>query len=304
MPNNNASSFELLKTKNIYAILDGDADFYSSILDETVSMPYQTGQDLVSTLNTFGNSREYDKSSRWEYVEELLDYCITANRVSELLAYLFNIKQFRDSLKGKPAEEIKKQHEAIVAAAIDAINGELYFSGHKLKQSGNTFIITSINKATAMKAPAVKAINQAYIKDIAERAHCDIEQGNYDSALTKARTLLEEVFCNVIERKGAKPANNGNIGKLFSEAKEFYRMHTNEDTDKRICNLINGLNKIVDSIGDMRNNQSDAHGVGANRISIEDYHARLAVNAAVNVADFMLAVANNAETNIHKTAAY
>lgn len=304
MPKNNASSFELLKTKNIYAILDGDADFYSSILDETVSMPYLTGQDLVGILNTFGNSKEYDKSSRWEYVEELLDYCITANQVSELLAYLFNIKQFRDSLKGKPAKEIKKQHEAIVAAAIDAINGELYFSGHKLKQSGNTFIITSIDKATAMKAPAVKAIDQDYIKDIAERAHDDIEQGNYDSALTKARTLLEEVFCNVIERKGAKPANNGNIGKLFNEAKELYRMHTNEDTDKRICNLINGLNKIVDSIGDMRNNQNDAHGVGTNRISIEDYHARLAVNAAVNVADFMLAIANNAESNIHKTAAY
>ncbi|MDU5257523.1 MAG: abortive infection family protein, partial [Eggerthella sp.] len=112
---------------------------------------------------------------------------------------------------------------------------------------------------------------------------------------TKARTLLEETFCQVIERKGEIPSTSGDMGKLFAQAKKLYSIHADETTDRRICDLVNGLNKIVDSIGQMRNKQGDAHGVGAARVRIEDYHARLAVNAAANVADLMLSVANRAQ---------
>ena len=41
----------------------------------------------------------------------------------------------------------------------------------------------------------------------------------------------------------------------------------------------------------MRNMASDSHGVGAGRIKIEAHHARLIVNAAVTMTDFVLAVA-------------
>ena len=102
------------------------------------------------------------------------------------------------------------------------------------------------------------------------------------------------MFCRVVERKGEEPLTNGNIGELFSQTKKLYNIHTDKTMDRRICDLINGLNKIVDSISRMRNEQSDAHGVGSSRINIEDYHARLVVNAAANVADFILSVANRA----------
>ena len=45
---------------------------------------------------------------------------------------------------------------------------------------------------------------------------------------------------------------------------------------------------------EMRNKDSDAHGVGANRIAIEDFHARLFVNSAVTMADFILSVQEKA----------
>ena len=51
------------------------------------------------------------------------------------------------------------------------------------------------------------------------------------------------------------------------------------------------LNKIIDSISQMRNNSSDSHGVGNKRINIADYHARLYVNAAIMTAEFILSVA-------------
>ena len=121
-----------------------------------------------------------------------------------------------------------------------------------------------------------------------------IRNGNHktDSALTKSRTLLEEVFCYVIEQKGDTLSDKGDIGKLYKQVKDLYNMHTDSNMDKRINTLLSGLEKIVSSIAEMRNKASDSHGVGANRITIADHHARLYVNSAMTMADFILSVAD------------
>lgn len=120
----------------------------------------------------------------------------------------------------------------------------------------------------------------------------DIDNQIYDSALTKSRTLLEEVFCYVIEQTGDIPSDKGDIGKLYKQVKDLYNMHTDSNMDKRINTLLSGLEKIVSSIAEMRNKASDSHGIGANRITIADHHARLYVNSAMTMADFILSVAD------------
>ena len=51
--------------------------------------------------------------------------------------------------------------------------------------------------------------------------------------------------------------------------------------------------KIIDSIAEMRNKNSDSHGVGQKRINILEHHARLFVNTAITMADFFLSVCKN-----------
>ena len=103
----------------------------------------------------------------------------------------------------------------------------------------------------------------------------DVEQKNYDSAITKSRTLLEEVFCYVIEKKNETPSTSGNMNDLYKQVKDLYNMHGDANTDRRINTLLSGLEKIVSALSEMRNKDSDAHGVGANRIAIDEHHARL-----------------------------
>lgn len=142
-----------------------------------------------------------------------------------------------------------------------------------------------------LSTPAITCVNRDYIKDISIRAMQDVDNQNYDSALTKSRTLLEEVFCYVIEQKGDTPSDKGDIGKLYKQVKDLYNMHTDGNMDKRINTLLSGLEKIVSSIAEMRNKASDSHGVGANRITINEHHARLFVNSSMTMADFILSVA-------------
>ena len=146
----------------------------------------------------------------------------------------------------------------------------------------------------SIEVPAITCVNVEYISNIAKRAIEDIETGKLDSAITKARTLLEEVFCNVIEVKNQVPSTSGSINELYKQVKTLYNMHQNQDNDRRINNLLSGFEKIISSISEMRNHVSDSHGVGSKRLSIKEHHARLYVNSAITMAEFILSVKNNA----------
>ena len=137
----------------------------------------------------------------------------------------------------------------------------------------------------------IKTIDREYIKNTASRAMEVIRQGDFDSAISKSRTLLEEIFCYVIELKNEKPSEGGDIKKLYMHVKNLYRMHGDAGTDKRINELLSGLEKIVSSVSEMRNKYSDAHGIGRKRLRIDKHHARLLVNTATTMGDFVLSVA-------------
>ena len=74
-------------------------------------------------------------------------------------------------------------------------------------------------------------------------------------------------------------------------------MHAHKDLDRRVNTLLSGLEKIISAIAEMRNKESDSHGVGSKRIGIADYHTRLFVNSAIAMADFILSVYLNTKHN-------
>ena len=135
------SNFQLLRTKNILAILDGDVDFgeistSSSKGNIKISLPYLSGPMLCEIPTRFGLPVSYGWNggvqSRWEYLDNLFEYCIQNHRESDLLSFLFSKGQFVEKLKGYPPEIIDSAHKDIIATVIDQINGALYFGGHEL----------------------------------------------------------------------------------------------------------------------------------------------------------------------------
>lgn len=297
------SKFELLREKSILSILDGDVDFGTLEVNGTdsgikISMPYLSGPTLCDISNKFGLPVTYGwnggAQSRWAYLDDLLAHCIQNKRESDLLAFLFSKGQFVDKLRGQTPEVIEYAYAQIVNAVIGQINGALYFGGNELVQVGKVFVIRKLGSTVSVAAPSVKTIDRSYITDLSDRAMKDVIDGSYDSAITKSRTLLEEVFCYVIEKKGEEPSESGDIGKLYNQVKQLYNMHQSKDIDKRINGLLSGLEKILSAIAEMRNKGSDSHGVGAKRINIADHHARLFVNSAMTMADFVLAVSEKA----------
>ncbi len=296
-------NYQLLRRREIIDILDGDTTIeeYNGV---EVAMPYLSGPTLCELSTKFGYAQTYKwgkgstNLSRWKYLDNLLEYCIKTNKVSLLLTYMLDKERFQSVLcKMNSADEIENTYKYIYNKIIEKINSLLYFGGNELKLVGKQYIVTKIDSEIEIETPNIKIIDREYIKELSERAMKDIDEGSLDSAITKARTILEETFCYVIEQKGENADSSGEIKKLYKQVKDLYNMHSDKQMDVRINKILSGLESIVSGITEMRNNGSDSHGLGNKRINILSYHARLAVNAAVIMAEFILAVAQKQNSN-------
>ena len=296
------NNYNLLRSKDIIAILDGDFQI-EEVDGIRIAMPYLSGPMLCELSQKFGYYQEYywgnsskPNLSRWQYMDNILEYVIKENKTSQLLSYMMEKERFSNSLRNpNNVNDIEKMYKYIIKKVIDQINSILYFGGHELVIINNQYIIKNIDEKINIDVPNINIVDRDYIKDLSERAMKDIDEGNLDSAITKSRTILEETFCYAIEFKGEEPSDSGDIGKLYKQVKDLYSMHANKDMDKRVNKLLSGLENIVQSIAEMRNNGSDSHGLGNKRVNISDYHARLAVNSSTTMAEFILSVSQNSK---------
>lgn len=296
------NNYNLLRSKDIIAILDGDFQI-EEVDGIRIAMPYLSGPMLCELSQKFGYYQEYywgnsskPNLSRWQYMDNILEYVIKENKTSQLLSYMMEKERFSDNLRNlNNVNDIEKMYKYIIKKVIDQINSILYFGGHELVIINNQYIIKNIDEKINIDVPNINIVDRDYIKDLSERAMKDIDEGNLDSAITKSRTILEETFCYAIEIKGEEPSDSGDIGKLYKQVKNLYNMHANKDMDKRVNKLLSGLENIVQSIAEMRNNGSDSHGLGNKRVNISDYHARLAVNSSTTMAEFILSVSQNSK---------
>ena len=310
--------YELLKQPDIIQILVGDKIFgavpcgyeYDAFWDAkisykvNISLPYLSIRDICDISIRLGFPMQCDEECliydeilnlRHEYFEKMLDYFIKANRCPDLLAFLFGKSQFQSKLSDLPREKIEAYYNHIVKTVLGKINSILHFSGHEMKIIGQKFVVQPSGTKLEVHAPTIeKTIDRPYIADLTARALQDIDAGHFDSALTKSKTLLEEVFKYVIEQKCGTHPKNDTITKLNKHFIDLYYMEMDTKNKQNTDELLHGLAKIIAAISELRNRNSDAHGHGSERTNdIKDHHARLVVNASMTLAEFILSVAQN-----------
>ena len=293
-----------LCSKTILRILQGDVSvgYYTpenSTEKIELKMPYLSGPDICDLANKFGISLEYDGTrSRWQYIFDLISGCTETGILPKLLNYLFSQNYVSRNFENVDRVFITDVCQETVDAVIERINAEWVLGDIKLVKSGKKYELQQISSTFMPQIPKITHINRKYIQHLFERASNDIQNSDFDGAISKSRTLLEEVFCFMIERRDETSSNKGDIAKLYNQVKQLYGMHENKEFDSRINDLLSGINKIVDSISRMRNIAGDAHGLGSRRIGLSEHHAKLVLNSACCLADFMFSVCDNKTSNV------
>lgn len=282
-------NFKVLKKKEIYEFLEGSGSPLITYNGIEYGMPYYTATQLNSLCVDFGLT-DVVGGSRWCYVEALLDYAIEHQRCDELFSLLFSEKQFANLQDIEDMQEVDNVYNQIVKAAISHINHSIRLSRKELVLINGHFMIVEAGKEPVIETPKLNVRSIPYVQGLRERCKDDFISGNYDSVITKSRTTMEEVFVQLLEENNIERISKGDLLKLYNQVKTLLNMQQKNKNDKRINNLLSGLEKIVQSVAEMRNANSDAHGVGSHRIAIREYEARLVMNSAITFCEYMISV--------------
>lgn len=285
--------FSLLINRKIIDVLIGDVKLYGEF-----SLPYMSGPELCQVSTTFGLARTYTwgnrgvaNKSRWEYMQDLMKHLNPQGRIPDLLSYLMQQDRFKNLIGVGDIQKVDETYKGVIKSAIDAINAQLVIARVELRLVNKTFVLTRAGEEVVIETPKVKNITSQYIRELLDRIKDDLDDKDYDSVITKSRTLLEEVLIFIIEKRTfERYKSSGDLVKMYQDATELLNMRQKSDWDKRINELLGGLHKIVNAISSMRNMNSDAHGAGSGRINIKKREALLAAHSSMMLAEYWLSV--------------
>lgn len=202
--------FQLLKTKKIISILDGDEVLGRTEYKQAfgayeieLRLPYLSGRNICDIATEFGKHIDYGGRSRWEYMYELIDYGIQCQNISTIVAYFFsetNFAEHGEEYNKLGSENHAKYYNIATKEAVLKINKLLSFSGEELILYGNMAYIKSIGSEVDLSMDSIDEMGPNYIRKLSAKIDKNLESGDYDSVLTQSRTLLEEVFIYPLEK--------------------------------------------------------------------------------------------------------
>lgn len=289
--------WNLLKDRDIVDLIIGNSKIKEDIFID-YKMPYMSGSDICDFSSIIGLEKDYwndEKLSRWMYMENVLDYTIKENKINIFFKELLDLKRFKSIRRLEYYKSTEELYWELINSFMVKINEILFFEKCHIEYNFHAwkFVLVDDEDEIKIESEGIDKIDNQYIRRLKDEVFIAIKNKDYESCITKSRTLLEEIMIYGIEKKKEKVEAKGNINKLYNQFKTLYEMHQNKDMDKRINSLLSGLEKIITSISNMRDVNSDSHGVGGKRINIEKHHATLFANSSVTIADFLLSVINN-----------
>lgn len=125
-------------------------------------------------------------------------------------------------------------------------------------------------------------VNQQIIK-----CKSKMNVGDYDGAITNARTLIEEILLSIEEKIiGFRQEYDGNMPALYKRVSKQINMYPDDfKTVNSLHEILRGFVSIVNGFAGVSNNIADRHATNKHP---DRHHAKLAVNSSLVLCEFLL----------------
>lgn len=123
------------------------------------------------------------------------------------------------------------------------------------------------------------------------KANSKIADGDFDGAITNARTICEAILIHIIEEiEKIEIKNDGNLINLWTRAKKALKLVVDKDqVPAYVFQILAGLDTTINGLAGLSNNAGDRH---ASKFITKRHHAKLAVNSTLTFCDFLIDVLN------------
>lgn len=274
-------------------ILIGDREYPCPRTLSCYKMPYISDNNIVALYAEFGITypNKYDFYPRQERIEALLKILANHGQIDDFLTYMFSKARLRDYVISieEPWQDMNDAYLALVGGAINAINDKLNFEDYSISMDNNFNVRYEPLDGSRAILDIDRTIKETpTLKESYNRMLNQLENGDYRSCITTARTLVEQSMINKIIERNSTYKPNGNLNSLFKDFKRYYRLNEDKSANSSLTKLLSGLTTVVQSIGELRNGYGNAHGTTATsltRINKED--CVLIVNSAIAISIFI-----------------
>lgn len=237
--------------------------------------PYMSGPEIVHFFNKFGFNEIYASGfpSRWKYTEEKLRELNGTGRLRKIIEETVDPRRYFNFA-------ITPDY------AARQINEILKFDNFELKKAGNFYKVVNVS-GQIIQPETIDKINHDFINQQIEKCTNKIQEEDYHGAITNARSLVEAIFIEIIERNEKKDIkNDGSIENLWSKVKKIMRLEIDKETlPEFVFQILSGIDTAIKGLAGLSNNAGDRHAI---KFRTKKHHAKLAVNLSMTIADFLI----------------
>lgn len=240
---------------------------------------YMSGPELVEFYNEFGNDDIYGAGfpTRWRY---------SADKISQINGTPVLKKVLEDFVDPRRYGG----DEELVSQIVSVINGLIKYDDFELVRKGNNYEVVNVH-GNFIEPDVISTIDHEFVSEQTEKCQQKIAINDFSGAITNARTLCETVLIYIIETiEVGDVKNDGDIINLWGKAKKALKIDLNKgDIPDPVFQILSGLNTSLNGLAALSNSAGDRH---ARKFKTKRHHAKLAVNIAMTLCDFLIAVLN------------
>lgn len=280
--------FEDKEKYGIYEAIYGDCK------DEDVKKIFSTLHKKLNSLFEFMNekSRFIHKHYNANESRELL----------KIMNYVYKLKEWFEKIEY--VLEIDKAYLSTfdyVKSFLETSGGStmpLDYQYIKIEDTDPIFSLIK-NNNFQVKTDNQSEITRDFAKEQLDKIDKKIIDRDYDGAITNCRSLLEDVYKEVYERKTHKKLETkGNFIKSWRQLASELNLKPEDQPSEFLRQILSGLNSINNGLASMRNQMSDSHSRSKN-MKPARHHAVLAHNSALTIIDFLFGTLEH-QKNINK----
>ncbi|MBL0318466.1 MAG: abortive infection family protein [Alphaproteobacteria bacterium] len=251
---------------------------------------YRSGSELVNFFYSFGSTDIYSFGfpSRKDYViDKLKEYNGTNAMVDIIIEALYPVHSTKETPNNEAAatlnKHLQKDGYKLIPNRIDCFTDEI---GRQTYGDFLVFDVQPISGKTVEIANITK-IDHQFINDQIRKANEKLAKGDYDGAITNARSLVEAFQEEIIRKSCAEvPQYDGDLQKLYKATKQTLNLDPSQkDLSDTLKQILTGLNSIISGISGLSNKMADRH---SRSYKPSHHHAKLAVNVAFTFCEFLL----------------
>ena len=189
---------------------------------------------------------------------------------------------------GEIIEDLQRAQDAApndnLRATINSLLRRMERDGFRYQ---NGHFVSEALTAAIVHAPALVRLTEESIQEHVEKARHKITNGDAAGAIANAYTLVEEFLKQLLRKTGtAFNESEGDIRALYKAvAAPLHLEPKGESLENYLKTILEGLQRQIAGLFEVANKASDRH---ARKYNPAPHHAKLAVNSAFTLCEFVL----------------